>query len=377
MIEHYLDNSATTPVLPAAAQKALELMTREYGNPSSLHTLGFRAREEVETARRAVAGALGAQPEEITFTSGGTESNNLALFGAAAALRRRGDHIVTTAVEHDSVLQAVAQLEKEGFRVTRLAPDRQGHIAPEAVAEAIEEKTVLVSLMLVNNETGALHPVEAAARALRRKKAPGLVHVDAVQAFGKLAFTPARLGADLVTVSGHKVHAPKGVGALYHRRGVHLLPRAFGGGQEKGLRSGTESVPLIGAFGTAVEDLPRPEETLPRIAALRDRLVTGLRQLPGVEINSPEDGLPYVVNFSAGTVRAETMLHFLSRQGVYVSAGSACGKAAPSHVLTAMGLPAERIASALRVSFSRFSTPEDVDALLAALAQGLGSLQRE
>ena len=374
MSEHYLDNSATTPVLPRAAQKAFALMTEEYGNPSSLHTRGFRAREELEAARRTVAGALGAQPEEITFTSGGTESNNLAIFGAAAALRRRGDHIVTSAVEHDSVLNAVAQLEQEGFRVTRLRPDAHGHLDPAALADAVTEKTVLVSLMLVNNETGALHPVEVASRAIRRKKAPALVHVDAVQAFGKLSFTPARLAADLLTVSGHKVHAPKGVGALYHRRGVHLVPRVFGGGQEKGLRSGTEALPLIAAFGEAVADLPRPEETLPRVQALRDQLLTGLAQLPQVTVNSPDDALPYVVNFSAGPIRAETMLHFLSQQGVYVSAGSACGKAAPSHVLTAMGLPPERIASALRVSFSRFSTPEDVSALLAALSQGLATL---
>ncbi len=377
MTGHYLDNSATTPVLPQAAQKALALMTEEFGNPSSLHALGGRAREALDAARAQVAAALGAQPEEIVFTSGGTESNNLAILGGATALRRRGDHIVTTAIEHESVLRAVTWLEEEGFRVTRLSPDARGHLDPETVAAAIEEKTVLVSLMLVNNEVGSILPVEAAARAIRRRRAPALLHVDAVQAFGKLAFTPARLGADLLTVSGHKIHAPKGSGALYIRRGVHLSPRALGGGQEKGLRSGTEALPALGAFGVAAAALPSPRETLPTVTALRDRLIAGLTALPGVAVNSPEDALPYVVNFSAGRVKAQTMLNFLSERQVYVSAGSACGKAAPSHVLTAMGLPPERIASALRVSFSRFSTPEDVDTLLEALQEGLATLAHE
>lgn len=373
--EHYLDNSATTPVLPAAAQKALEVMTGEFGNPSSLHTRGFRARQLLESARQTVADRLSAQPEEIVFTSGGTEGNNLAILGGAAAQRRRGNRIVTTGVEHDSVLNAMAQLEKEGFQIVYLQPDSAGHIPEDRLAAAIDGETILVSLMLVNNETGAILPVQAASRAIRRAKAPALLHVDAVQAFGKLDFTPAKLGADLVTVSAHKIHGPKGAGALYVRKGARLLPRTYGGGQERGLRSGTESLPLIAAFAEAVRDLPKPGETLPRIQALHDRLAEKLAALPGVLLNSPADGLPYVLNFTAGSVRAETMLHFLSERGIYVSAGSACGRAKPSHVLTAMGLPPERVASSLRVSFSRFSTEDDVDALAAALAEGLTSLQ--
>ncbi len=372
--EHYLDNSATTQVLPAVAQKAVELMVEEFGNPSSLHTRGFQARKLLEEARAQVAGALGAQPEEITFTSGGTESNNLVLFGAAQARRRLGNKIVTTAAEHDSVLNPCRALEQQGFQVVYLKPDSTGRLSEEALAQAIDEKTILVSVMLVNNETGAVFPVEAAGKAIRRKKAPALLHTDAVQGFGKLPFTVKRLGVDLLTLSGHKIHAPKGIGALYVKKGVRVLPRTLGGGQERGLRSGTESVPLICALGEAVKQLPPARETLERVGELNSLLRQHLAQLPQVTIHSPEEGLPYVLNFSAGRVRGETMLHFLAERGVYVSSGSACGRAKPSHVLEAMGLPKEQVESALRVSFSRFSTREDVEALAEGLKLGLETL---
>lgn len=372
--EHYLDNSATTQVLPSVAQKAVELMVEEFGNPSSLHTRGFRARKLLEEARSQVAQALGAQPEEITFTSGGTESNNLVLFGAAQARRRLGNRIVTTAVEHDSVLNPCRALEKQGFEVVYLKPDKDGRLPEEALMEAIDDKTILVSVMLVNNETGAIFPVEAAAKAIRRKKAPALLHTDAVQGFGKLPFTVKRLGVDLLTLSGHKIHAPKGIGALYMKKGTRILPQALGGGQERGLRSGTESVPLICALGEAVKQLPPAQETLDRVGELNALLRQELAKLPQVTVHSPEEGLPYVLNFSAGRVRGETMLHFLAERGVYVSSGSACGKAKPSHVLEAMGLPKEQVESALRVSFSRFSTKEDVEALVKGLKLGLETL---
>lgn len=375
MTEHYLDNSATTPVLKEAAQKAFDLMTGEFGNPSSLHSRGFRAGRELEAARAAVCARLGAKPEELFFTSGGTEANNLAVFGAAEAGRRRGNRIVTTAAEHDSVLNPMKVLEKKGYEVVYIAPDLSGRVSEERLEEAIDGKTILVSVMLVNNETGAIFPVQAAQRAIRRNRAPALLHTDCVQAFGKLEFTPQKLGADLLTISAHKLHGPKGAGALYVKKGVRIPPRAFGGGQERGIRSGTESVPLLGAFGEAVRLLPKAAETLPKVEKLNRLLQEGLLKLPGVVLNSPEDALPYVLNFSAGTVRAETMLHFLSERGISVSSGSACGKAKPSHVLTAMGLPKERIASALRVSFSRFNTEEDVAALLSALEEGLKTLR--
>ena len=373
-MEHYLDNSATTRVLPEAAEKAAFLMTEGYGNPSSLHTLGFAARQAVEEARSLVAARLGAEPQEIIFTSGGTESNNLALFGAALARKRLGNKIVTTAAEHDSVLNPCRALEQQGFQVVYLKPDSTGRLSEEALAQAIDEKTILVSVMLVNNETGAVFPVEAAGKAIRRKKAPALLHTDAVQGFGKLPFTVKRLGVDLLTLSGHKIHAPKGIGALYVKKGVRVLPRTLGGGQERGLRSGTESVPLICALGEAVKQLPPARETLERVGELNSLLRQHLAQLPQVTIHSPEEGLPYVLNFSAGRVRGETMLHFLAERGVYVSSGSACGRAKPSHVLEAMGLPKEQVESALRVSFSRFSTREDVEALAEGLKLGLETL---
>ena len=372
--EHYLDNSATTQVLPAVAEKAVELMVKEFGNPSSLHTRGFQARKLLEEARAQVADALGAQPEEITFTSGGTESNNLVLFGAAQARRRLGNKIVTTAAEHDSVLNPCRALEQQGFQVVYLKPDSTGRLWEEALAQAIDEKTILVSVMLVNNETGAIFPVEAAGKAIRRKKAPALLHTDAVQGFGKLPFTVKRLGVDLLTLSGHKIHAPKGIGALYMKKGVRILPQTLGGGQERGLRSGTESVPLICALGETVKQLPPARETLERVGELNSLLRQHLAQLPQVTVHSPEEGLPYVLNFSAGRVRGETMLHFLAERGVYVSSGSACGRAKPSHVLEAMGLPKEQVESALRVSFSRFSTREDVEALAEGLKLGLETL---
>lgn len=377
-MEHYLDNSATTPVLPQAAQKALELMTENFGNPSSLHKRGFAAKQELEAARAAVAEQLSAKAEEIVFTSGGTEANNLAIFGAATALQRRGKKIVTTQIEHDSVLGTMQALERQGFTVVTLAPNADGTITKEQLEEAIDEQTILVSLMRVNNETGAILPVEQAARIIKRKKSPALLHTDAVQAFGKLDCNVQKLGVDLLTVSGHKVHAPKGVGALFIRKGVRILPILHGGGQERGLRSGTESVPLIGAFGVAAGALPKPAEQLPQIERLNRLLREKLAEIDGVTINSPAIGegyLPYVINFSVGRVRAETMLHFLSERGISVSSGSACGKAKPSHVLAAMGLPEERIASSIRASFSRFTTEEDILALAEGVAEGLQEIR--
>lgn len=375
--EHYLDNSATTPVLREAAEAAFRLMLDCFGNPSSLHARGFLAKKELEAARSVVAARLGAQPEEIVFTSGGTEANNLALSGAANARKRLGRKIVTTAIEHDSVLKTVEGLEKQGFTVEYLRPGPDGAVSGEQLAQAIDGETILVSVMLANNETGALQPVAEAARAIKRKKAPALLHTDCVQAFCKTDFTPRKLGADLCTVSGHKIHGPKGVGALYIRKGVHILPQLLGGGQERGLRSGTESLPLIGAFAKAVELAPKPAEALDRTAALNRLLRERLAEIPGIEINSPENALPYILNFSALGVRAETMLHFLAQRQIYVSSGSACGKAKPSHVLEAMGLSRERVASAIRVSFSRFSTQADVEALTEGVKEGLAALAKE
>ena len=374
MAEIYFDNSSTTRVCREAADAAMEMMTENYGNPSSLHTKGFAAEQVLRSAREAAAELIGAQPEEITFTSGGTESNNIALFGSARARRKRGNRIVTTAVEHPSVLNTVKQLEKEGFEVVRLMPDDGGHVSPEAVREAVTPETILVSIMRVNNEVGSILPAEAAANAIAEKKAPALLHIDAVQAFGKLPIRVTKLHVDLLSASAHKIHGPKGIGLLYVRRGVHIEPLTFGGGQEKDMRPGTESMPLIAAFGAAIRALPEPEAELAAMRELSGFLRKEVQKLPGVAVNSPEDALPYILNFSAGSVRAETMLHYLSSRGIYVSSGSACSKGRASHVLTAMGLPKERISSALRLSFCRYNTKEEAETFLAALRDGLATL---
>ena len=376
MEEIYLDNSATTRVCEKSAEKVLELMTQCYGNPSSLHKKGLEAQREVAHARQAVAVSLGAQPREIIFTSGGTEANNLAVLGGAAAGRRRGKRIVTTAIEHPSVLEPMRQLEKEGFEVVFLTPDADGRVPEEAVLKAVTGDTILISVMAVNNELGSIQPIEVLKKAVKRAGAPALVHVDGVQAYGKLPLRPEKLGIDLLTVSGHKIHGPKGVGALYVSKNARILPRTFGGGQERELRPGTEAAPLIAGLGAAAEELPDWGQAYSRMEKLRDYTLQKLSGLEGVEVNSPVEGLPYLLNFSALGIRSETMLHFLAQRGIYVSSGSACAKGKQSHVLKAAGLPDSRISSAIRVSFSRENTERDVDALAEGVREGLACLAR-
>ena len=376
MEEIYLDNSATTRVCEKSAEKVLELMTQCYGNPSSLHKKGLEAQREVAHARQAVAVSLSAQPREIIFTSGGTEANNLAVLGGAAASRRRGKRIVTTAIEHPSVLEPMRQLEKEGFEVVFLTPDADGRVPEEAVLKAVTSDTILISVMAVNNELGSIQPIEVLKKAVKRAGAPALVHVDGVQAYGKLPLRPEKLGIDLLTVSGHKIHGPKGVGALYVSKNARILPRTFGGGQERELRPGTEAAPLIAGLGAAAEELPDWRQAYSRMEKLRDYTLQKLSGLKGVEVNSPVGGLPYLLNFSALGIRSETMLHFLAQRGIYVSSGSACAKGKQSHVLKAAGLPDSRISSAIRVSFSRENTERDADALAEGVREGLACLAR-
>lgn len=376
MEEIYLDNSATTRVCEKSAEKVLKLMTQCYGNPSSLHKKGLEAQREVAHARQAVAVSLGAQPREIIFTSGGTEANNLAVLGGAAAGRRRGKRIVTTAIEHPSVLEPMRQLEKEGFEVVFLTPDTDGRVPEEAVLKAVTGDTILISVMAVNNELGSIQPIEVLKKAVKRAGAPALVHVDGVQAYGKLPLRPEKLGIDLLTVSGHKIHGPKGVGALYVSKNARILPRTFGGGQERELRPGTEAAPLIAGLGAAVEELPDWRQAYSRMEKLRDYTLQKLSGLEGVEVNSPVEGLPYLLNFSALGIRSETMLHFLAQRGIYVSSGSACAKGKQSHVLKAAGLPDSRISSAIRVGFSRENTERDADALAEGVREGLACLAR-
>lgn len=370
----YLDNSATTMVCEEAAEKALYMMTQCYGNPSSLHSMGFQAEKEVEAARQAVAQKLFCKSAEVFFTSGGTESNNLAVLSGACSRKRFGNKIVTTALEHPSVLEAMKELENQGFNVVYLTPDKNGVITGEMAAEAIDKETVLVSMMSVNNETGLIMPLEAVRDAIRKTGSRALFHVDNVQGFCKITLHTARLGIDLMSVSGHKVHGPKGIGAVYIKEKTRLAPRLLGGGQEKGMRSGTENVPAICAMGAAVQASGDLKENDRRVRELNSLLVGWLSEIQGVEINSPEGSLPHILNFSCGEIRGETMLHFLESRGIYVSTGSACSKAKPSHVLTAMGLPAKRISSSIRVSFSRYNHEDDVNALAAGVAEGIASL---
>ena len=372
----YLDNSATTAVCRAAADKAYEMMTACWGNPSSLHTAGFEAEREMEAARSAVAGLLGAAPDTLTFTSGGTEANNLAIFGAAAAKARGGRHIVTTAMEHPSVAAACGQLEKEGWEVTRLVPDGSGCAPLSALEAALRPDTMLVSMMLVNNETGAILPVEEAAPLVRRLAPRALLHCDAVQAFGKLPIRVRPMDVDLLTVSGHKIHAPKGCGALYVKKGVRILPRAFGGGQERGLRPGTEATPAIAAFGAAAAAVPELAGQRARFEELMNRLLAGLERQEEILLHRPARHAPYILNLSVPGIRSETLLHFLAQRGVYVSSGSACSRGKSSPVLAALGLPPAEIDSALRVSLSRDNDEEDLDRFLAGVEEARAVLIR-
>lgn len=372
----YLDNCATTRVCEEAAAKAVEAMTEHYGNPSSLHGLGVDAQSVLTAAREQIAAGLHCDAREIVFTSGGTEANNLAVFGAAKALRRRGERIVTTQIEHSSVARAVDELEKDGFEVVRLKPGEDGSVSETDLMQAVTPRTILVSMMLVNNETGAIQPVNAARRAVKAAGAPALIHCDCVQAFGKLPISPAKLGVDLLSISAHKIHAPKGAGALYVSKSARILPVSRGGGQERGLRSGTEPVPAIAAFGEAArlacEGL---HANAMRLLALRTACAELLRGLGFVTVNSPENGAPHILNISAEGVRSEIMLHYLASKGIYVSSGSACGRGEKSPVLAAMSLSNSRIDSALRISFSRYNTIAEVEALANALASGWRELE--
>lgn len=372
-LEHYLDNSATTAVSEKAAEKAYRVMVENYGNPSSLHLKGMNAEKELEAARKSVAKRLGAQSEEIFFTSGGTEANNTALFGVVQAKKRRGNKIIISSVEHSSIIESAQKLENDGFEVVRISPNEDGIVTPESVLQEVDESTILVSVMCVNNETGAVMPVSEIFSAVKEKNSDTICHTDAVQAFGKIAINARRLCADLITVSAHKVHAPKGCGALYIKKGVRIIPHQYGGEQEKKIRPGTEALPLIAAFGVACEEF-NIDENYKKISELNEYARQKLKSIDGVIINSPENALPYVLNISVGRVRSETMLHFLEEFDVFVSSGSACAKGKPSHVLSAMGLSRERADSAIRISFSKYNSKEDVDVLCKSIETGLSVL---
>ena len=373
-MEHYLDNSATTRVCPEAAEAAMLAMTEIYGNPSSTHTKGREAKQLLDKSRKQVADALGCTAQELVFTSCGSESDNWAILNGAELMRRKGMHIISSQVEHDAVRKSLDELERRGFEVTRLKPDETGAIPVQAVMEALRPDTVLVTLMLVNNETGAVTDIGAIAKAMKKAGSQALLHTDAVQAFMKLPFTVKTLGADLVSVSGHKIHAPKGIGALYIKNGVKLKPYLLGGGQENGRRAGTEAMPQIAAFGAACQTAREHlQENYERMAALRQLAIDALRRdIPELVVIG--GGAPHILSISLPGWRSEVLMNYMETREIYVSKSSACKKGGRSHVLEAIGLAPKVIDGAIRIGLSRFTTQEDILALCAALKEARSKL---
>jgi cysteine desulfurase len=362
---HYLDNAATTKVTESAANAVMNAMTRQFGNPSSVHSLGIEAEGIVDRARGEIARSFGCKPEEICFTSGGTEADNLALIKGAELLRRRGKHIITTAVEHSAVSNAAKYMEENGFEVTYLTPGKEGAISLDELEREIRPDTVLVSMMLVNNETGVLQPVTDAVKLFKSKNPDGLFHTDAVQAYMKRQFSVNSLGVDLLTVSSHKIHGPKGAGALYIRNGLKLKPIVHGGGQEFGLRSGTEAVPAIAGFGEAVrEAYPVIAENIAHVDKLRQSLIDGLQSISGV---SPIASGGAIVNIAVPKYPTEVIIRMLESRGIFVSGGSACSRGKKSRILEAMKVPQNLLKSSIRISLSWHNSEEDIDTLLSAL----------
>lgn len=380
-MQAYLDNSATTRCMECVTEKMVKVMQEDYGNPSSLHTRGVEAEKYVKEAKEFFARNLKVSEKEIYFTSGGTESNNLALIGTAMANQRAGRHLITTSIEHASVANPMKYLEEQGFRVTCLPVDKNGVILLDALEEALCEETILVSVMYVNNEIGAVQPIEEIARIIQKKNPKTLFHVDAIQAYGKYQIYPKKQGIDLLSVSGHKIHGPKGSGILYVNEKVKIRPILFGGGQQKGLRSGTENVPGIAGIAQAAkccyENL---DEKIDRLYELKERFVKGVLELPGTVVNGKtgRDSAPHIVSVSFRDVRSEVLLHALEEKGIYVSAGSACSsnKPAVSHTLQSIGVEKELLGSTLRFSFCFDTTEEEIDYCLKALAELLPVLRR-
>lgn len=380
-MEAYLDNSATTRCSDKAAELMMKLLLEDYGNPSSLHMKGVIAEKYINEAKKQIAKTLKAQEKEIVFTSGGTESNNLAIIGSAMANRRAGMHVITSSIEHASVSNPMAYLEEQGFEVTYLPVDSKGVISMEALKNAIREDTILVSLMQVNNEIGVIQPIEEAGKIIKAANPDIIFHVDAIQAYGKMRIAPKKLNIDLLSVSGHKIHGPKGSGFLYIKDKTKIRPVIFGGGQQKGMRSGTENVPAIAGLGLAAEEIYTDfEEKIDRMYALREYFIEQVTQIKGVSVNgqSQRASAPHVVSVSICGVRAEVMLHTLEDRDIYVSAGSACSSNKPSvsHTLKSIGLAPELLDSTIRFSFSVHTTKEELDYALEVMREVIPMLQK-
>lgn len=373
----YFDNAATTKIIPEVREIMLETMDLEYGNPSSMHKKGIGAEKYIRYARQVLAKQLKCEPKEIAFTSGGTESNNLALIGIALANKRAGDHIITTGIEHASVYNPILYLQDLGFRVTFLKVDPFGKIDLEELENSLCEDTILVSTMAVNNEIGAVEPVEEAVRIVKAYNKAIIYHVDAIQAFGKMVIYPKRIGVDALSVSGHKIHGPKGSGALFVDSHVKIKPMLYGGGQEKGLRSGTENTAAIAGMGKAAEVMyERLEENRRKMSAVKQALIEGATKLPDVTDHSGE--APHIASLSFKGVRSEVLLHALEEKGICVSAGSACSSNHPavSGVLKAIGLEKDLLESTLRFSFSEYNTIEEAEYTVGVLKELLPVLRK-
>lgn len=380
-MEAYFDNSATTKVLDCVKDAVVDAMCVNYGNAAAKHRKGVEAENLIREAKKAIANTLKVQEKEILFTSGGTESNNTALIGTALANRRAGKHLITTGVEHPSIYNTMSFLEEMGFEVTYLPVDHLGHISLEDLEKAIREDTILVSVMYVNNEVGAVEPIEAISQCIKKKNPKTLFHVDAIQAYGKYKIRPKKQGIDLLSVSGHKIHAPKGVGFLYIRDGVKIRPILFGGGQQKGMRSGTENVPGCVGLGVAAREAYKDfDARIEKLYTLREHLIAGLKPIGGVTINGSEDrtNAPQIVSASFEGVRSEVLLHALEDKGVYVSSGSACSSNHPgiSGTLKGIGVKKELLDSTIRFSLGDLNTEEEVDYAIGVLGELLPVLRR-
>lgn len=371
----YLDNSATTKPCKKAIEYINDALCKNWGNPSSLHTLGLDAELTVDKTRETIAKQISATPDEIIFTGSGTEANNTAIMSAVSR-KSRGNRIITTKIEHPSVLETVKRLEAFGFEILYLDTDKNGIISLEQLKNFLNEKTVLVSIMLVNNEIGSIEPIGEASKLIKNLSPNALFHCDAVQGFGKMPINVKTLGVDLLSASAHKIHGPKGIGFLYKKKNITINPFITGGGQEKGLRSGTESVPLIAGFLGAIEQLGNINDNLKYIEDLNLYTRESIKNLDFIEINSPENALPYILNISVPYYRSETLLHFLEMKNIFVSSGSACSKGELSYVLNAIGLDKTRIDSALRLSYSKDITKEDIDCVLTVLEEATKKLRR-
>ncbi len=376
-MEIYFDNAATTRIYPEAAEIMMKVLQEDYGNPSSLHKKGITAEHYIKEASETIAKTMKADSSEIFFTSGGTEANNLALIGTAMAHKRQGMHIISSAIEHASVKNTLDFLAQQGFEVTYIGTDEHGKVRAEDFSEAVREDTILVSCMYVNNEIGSIQPVQEIAKLVKKKNPKIVMHVDAIQAYGKIPVYPEKIGADLVSISAHKIHGPKGMGALYVRKKTLIKPILYGGGQQRKLRSGTENVPGIAGFGAAVrKTFEDQEEKIKHISEIKDYLIENLTAFPDVYSNSQD--APHIASISFTGIRSEVMLHALEEAGIYVSSGSACSsnKKEVSSVLTAINLPEERLESTLRLSFGEDNTMEEAEYTVNVVSELLPKLRK-